>query len=289
MIPASRGGKAKTLFQMVAITLFLLPITPEMTLLWWFRNAMMAIAVILTTLTGFDYVSKAYWTRSDSKSDKAARRAAAAAPIASGAGTSAGVPPVTQTVTMTGRRSRALTRDGWRRAGRPGGIGVADLIARLAADGATVATAESITGGRLVASLTSVPGSSAVVRGSVVAYATDVKTSMLGVDPVLLAELGAVCAEVAEQMAAGVRDRLRATYGVSTTGEAGPDSASGTARWGPCSSQWSGPQGTVDTPDRRGGRPRGDPGRGCRGRPAACWPSAGRRGRARAPARPGRH
>jgi CDP-diacylglycerol--glycerol-3-phosphate 3-phosphatidyltransferase len=88
VIPASRGGKAKTLFQMVAITLFLLPITPEMTPLWWFRNAMMAIAVILTTLTGFDYISKAYWTRSDSKSDKAARRAAAEAPIASSAGTS---------------------------------------------------------------------------------------------------------------------------------------------------------------------------------------------------------
>ena len=86
VIPASRGGKAKTLFQMVGITLFLLPITPEMTLLWWIRNAVMAIAVILTTLTGFDYISKAYWTRSNSKSDKAARKAAAVAPVVSGAG-----------------------------------------------------------------------------------------------------------------------------------------------------------------------------------------------------------
>ena len=85
VIPASRGGKAKTLFQMVGITMFLLPITPEMTLLWWIRNAVMAIAVILTTLTGFDYISKAYWTRSDSKSDKAARKAAADAPAVSGA------------------------------------------------------------------------------------------------------------------------------------------------------------------------------------------------------------
>jgi PncC family amidohydrolase len=124
------------------------------------------------------------------------------------------------------------------------GTGVADLIAALAADAATVATAESISGGRLVASLTSVPGSSAVVRGSVVAYATDVKTSMLGVDPVLLAEQGAVCAEVAEQMAAGVRDRLSATYGVSTTGEAGPDSASGTPV-GTVFIAVAGPQGTV--------------------------------------------
>lgn len=101
------------------------------------------------------------------------------------------------------------------------------MIADLTAEGATVATAESLTGGRLVAELTSVPGASAVVRGSVVAYCDDVKIAMLGVDPVVLAEKGAVCADIAEQMATGVRDRLGATYGVSTTGEAGPDSASG--------------------------------------------------------------
>ncbi len=104
---------------------------------------------------------------------------------------------------------------------------MAELLAGLISDGATVATAESITGGRLVAALTSVPGSSAVVRGAVVAYATDVKSSMLGVDPRVLAEEGPVSAAVAEQMASGVRDRLGATYGVATTGEAGPDSASG--------------------------------------------------------------
>jgi CDP-diacylglycerol--glycerol-3-phosphate 3-phosphatidyltransferase len=75
VIPASRGGKAKTLFQMVGITLFLLPITPEMTLLWWIRNAVMGIAVLLTALTGLDYISKAYWTRSDSKTAKAAKAA----------------------------------------------------------------------------------------------------------------------------------------------------------------------------------------------------------------------
>jgi len=108
-----------------------------------------------------------------------------------------------------------------------GVVDVADLIAGLAADGVTVATAESVTGGLLVAELTSVPGASAVVRGSVVAYSTDVKASMLGVDPVVLADSGPVCAVVAEQMARGARDRLGATYGVSTTGEAGPDSASG--------------------------------------------------------------
>ena len=79
VIPASRGGKAKTLFQMVGITLFLLPIAPDMTLLWWIRIGAMAIAVVLTALTGFDYIHKAYWTRSDSKADKAARTAASRA------------------------------------------------------------------------------------------------------------------------------------------------------------------------------------------------------------------
>jgi CDP-diacylglycerol---glycerol-3-phosphate 3-phosphatidyltransferase len=73
VIPASRGGKAKTLFQMVAITMFLLPIDADMAVLMWTRNAVMATAVILTTLTGVDYVNKAYRTRSDSKAGRAAR------------------------------------------------------------------------------------------------------------------------------------------------------------------------------------------------------------------------
>lgn len=104
---------------------------------------------------------------------------------------------------------------------------VLSLMTGLIADRATVATAESITGGRLVAALTSVPGSSAVVRGAVVAYATDIKSSILGVDQATLDEQGPVSAAVAEQMAEAVRDRMTATYGVATTGEAGPDSASG--------------------------------------------------------------
>jgi len=108
-----------------------------------------------------------------------------------------------------------------------GRAAVAGLVAALAAGGVTVATAESVTGGRLVAALTAVPGSSAVVRGAVVAYATDVKSSALGVDPALLAEHGPVCASVAEQMARGVQGLLGATYGVATTGESGPAPASG--------------------------------------------------------------
>jgi nicotinamide-nucleotide amidase len=102
-----------------------------------------------------------------------------------------------------------------------------DLIAALAAGGNTLAVAESLTGGQLVATLTAVPGASRVVRGAVIAYAPDVKASLLAVDTDLLDARGPVCAEVAVQMASGVRAALGASYGVSTTGEAGPESASG--------------------------------------------------------------
>jgi nicotinamide-nucleotide amidase len=101
------------------------------------------------------------------------------------------------------------------------------LIARLAALGQTVAVAESLTGGLVTARLIDVPGASAVVRGGVVAYATELKASLLGVDADLLARVGAVDAEVAQQMARGVRDRLGATWGLATTGVAGPDPQDG--------------------------------------------------------------
>lgn len=103
----------------------------------------------------------------------------------------------------------------------------ADLVARLTAAGQTVAVAESLTGGLVVAALTDVAGASAVVRGGVLAYATDLKAQVLGVDEVLLAKVGAVDSEVAEQMAGGVRSLMGATYGLATTGVAGPDPLDG--------------------------------------------------------------
>jgi nicotinamide-nucleotide amidase len=96
------------------------------------------------------------------------------------------------------------------------------VVARLAAAGETLAVAESLTGGLLAARVVDVPGASAVLRGAVVAYATDLKHSLLGVDGDLLAREGAVDPEVATQMAEGVRERLGATWGVATTGVAGP-------------------------------------------------------------------
>ena len=96
------------------------------------------------------------------------------------------------------------------------------VLARCRELGLTLATAESCTGGLVAARLTSVPGSSDVFRGAVVAYADDVKLDELGVSSELLERHGAVSAEVAEAMAAGARRRLGADVGVSVTGVAGP-------------------------------------------------------------------
>jgi nicotinamide-nucleotide amidase len=100
---------------------------------------------------------------------------------------------------------------------------IAEIVLELCRErGLTLATAESCTGGLVAARLTAVPGSSDVFRGSVVAYADDVKTDELGVPADVLAAHGAVSAETAEAMAAGVGERLHADIGVSDTGVAGP-------------------------------------------------------------------
>jgi nicotinamide-nucleotide amidase len=105
---------------------------------------------------------------------------------------------------------------------------VEELVLSLAAArGLRLATAESCTGGMVAARLTGVPGSSASFVGGVVAYADDVKRRELGVPEELLAEHGAVSAEVAAAMADGARGRLGADVAVAVTGVAGP--AGGTA------------------------------------------------------------
>jgi nicotinamide-nucleotide amidase len=97
-----------------------------------------------------------------------------------------------------------------------------EIIRRLTAAGQTVAAAESLTGGLVAAALTDVPGSSLAFRGGVVAYATELKAQLLGVDAAMLARYGPVYAPVAVAMADGVRSRLGTTIGVATTGVAGP-------------------------------------------------------------------
>lgn len=88
--------------------------------------------------------------------------------------------------------------------------------------GATVATAESCTGGRIAHRITSVPGSSAYFKGGIVAYSNEIKVNILGVNPAILEKYGAVSSEVASQMAEGALGTLNADYAVSTTGIAGP-------------------------------------------------------------------
>ncbi|MFI6645058.1 CinA family protein [Streptomyces sp. NPDC050504] len=108
------------------------------------------------------------------------------------------------------------------------GAGVAARVLRVLAErGQSLAVAESLTGGLVAAELTSVPGASRSFRGSVTAYATPLKRDVLGVDGALLEARGAVDADVAAQMAAGVRRVLAADWGLATTGVAGPDPQDG--------------------------------------------------------------
>jgi PncC family amidohydrolase len=97
----------------------------------------------------------------------------------------------------------------------------------LLASGATIAVAESLTGGLLGAELTSVAGSSATFLGGITAYATEAKTSLLGVSTDLIALRGTVHQDVAAAMAHGVRARFGSTYAVGLTGVAGPDEQDG--------------------------------------------------------------
>lgn len=99
----------------------------------------------------------------------------------------------------------------------------ADVVAALAGRGETLATAESLTGGQLAATVVDVPGASAVLRGGLVVYAVDLKASLAGVSAELLAERGPVDPDVARALARGARERCGATWGLGTTGVAGPE------------------------------------------------------------------
>ncbi|KAI1184576.1 putative competence/damage-inducible protein CinA [Nemania serpens] len=107
-----------------------------------------------------------------------------------------------------------------------------EVIQLLTRMGETIAVAESLTGGGLMAALTSVPGASATFRGGIVSYATPLKQQLLNVDADLIAREGVIHGDVATQMAEGARrvstfDDNPTTWGIATTGVAGPASQDG--------------------------------------------------------------
>ena len=103
----------------------------------------------------------------------------------------------------------------------------AELVAVLKGRGWTLATAESLTAGLLSATVADVPGASAVLRGGVVVYATDLKHELAGVPPEVLERHGAVSAETARALASGAASRCGADVGLGLTGVAGPDEQEG--------------------------------------------------------------
>ncbi|WP_067448867.1 CinA family protein [Nocardia alba] len=107
------------------------------------------------------------------------------------------------------------------------GAPVAELVTALNAAGQTVATAESLTAGLLAATVAGVPGASAVLRGGLIVYATDLKSRLARVDDDLLRTDGPVAASTAEQLAVGAREQCGADWGLGLTGVAGPDSQDG--------------------------------------------------------------
>jgi nicotinamide-nucleotide amidase len=106
-------------------------------------------------------------------------------------------------------------------------VAAAAAVHRLVERGETFATAESLTGGLVAATVVEIPGVSRVYRGGLVVYATDLKHELAGVDEQLLAERGPVDPDVALALAAGARERCGADWGIATTGVAGPEPQDG--------------------------------------------------------------
>ena len=220
VIAASWYGKAKTVFQIIAIILFiikqselLLSIHGEMgTILYIVSWTVMAIALILTVLSMLDYFVKA----GDVLGFKSRKKEHDDFFIS----TSEAFQPNEETYFEQAKEVVELAKQ----------------------NKVSLCTAESCTGGLIAGALTSVSGSSAVVNGGIVSYANEVKEHSLGVSSADLQQYGAVSSQVAEQMACGAHDSLRSDIAVSVTGIAGPGGGTkekpvGTVWFGVCSSR----------------------------------------------------
>ncbi len=206
VVAASWYGKAKTVFQIIAILLFivkgsdlLLSLHPDMgsalyAVSWFF----MAIALVLTILSMVDYFVKC-------------------APIL-GFG-SIGTSSSKEETADAGLGQQEIPTE-------KDIEDAAKLVVAKAKDkGLKLSTAESCTGGLIGGALTSVPGSSSVVEGGVISYSNEVKMNVLGVSSDDLHRVGAVSSEVASAMAAGSRRVANSDIAVSVTGIAGPGGA----------------------------------------------------------------
>jgi nicotinamide-nucleotide amidase len=107
--------------------------------------------------------------------------------------------------------------------------GLTDILAILRQRGETICVAESLTGGGLAEALTSLPGSSEIFNGSITAYQSQIKISLLNVPAELISEFGVVSEEVAAAMAGGAKELMNSTWSISTTGVAGPGPSDGVA------------------------------------------------------------
>ena len=211
VISASWYGKFKTVFQMMAIVLFTIKDSYMMgtlveafsDVMWVISWIVMAIALLLTVVSMLDYISKARELIGLGPSKRAKRKQSSAESNIAGNEEEPGVD-----VDAAHLEQLAAT-----------------VIAHASERGITIGTAESLTGGMISAALTSVSGSSAVVRGGIASYATGVKTDVLDVPEQVIEEFGVVSTQVARHMAQGARNDLTCNVAVAVTGIAGPSGA----------------------------------------------------------------
>ena len=104
-----------------------------------------------------------------------------------------------------------------------------EIIQKLGQRHLTISVAESLTGGLVAASLTQIPGASAVFKGGIIAYGDEIKQQVLKVDPALITKFTSISEPVAQSMATNIREIMNTDIGIATTGVAGPDKSDGFA------------------------------------------------------------
>lgn len=218
VIAASWYGKAKTVLQILAIVLFIVkgdaPMTEsEPSALYAIAWIAMAAAIALTIISMMDYIAKASpllfpksgvnATNGRLQDDSTEGDTASSDAIGD--------------CRFDALDSSELRKEILHHASQ--------VVANASAAGLTVGTAESLTGGMISEAITSIPGSSEIMRGSCVAYAGEAKHQLLGVSADILQSAGAVSAPCAQAMSAGVACKLGVDIAVSVTGIAGPAGA----------------------------------------------------------------